>query len=180
MVPIKSTKTALAITLAVVVLATLFGSHRSLNALREKALVVFEQGQYGDGLGVQSDLEKQHSVCANVNTVAGRSLSADDDACRALLGFFDQRGTSQDPALVQAEREAARQVLDKLDGLDTLTDKDRGYVSDLRSELLSVELTISRDPYNLMAEEFNDKTLSAFPANILHTITGVKPLAVYR
>lgn len=176
----KSTKKALAITLAVVVIATLFGSHRSLNALREEALAVFEQGQYGDGLGVRSDLEKQQGVCANVRTVADRNLSADDAALKELAALCDKGYDPQDPAMAQKARAAAGQTLDRLDELDGVSEKDRGYVSDLRAELASLELTISRDPYNDLAEDFNQKTLAGFPANILGGLTGIKPLNVYR
>ena len=40
--------------------------------------------------------------------------------------------------------------------------------------------TIARNPYNQMAEEFNQKTLGVFPANLLRHITFVREAETFR
>lgn len=172
----KTTKTALVITLAVALLATLFGSHRSLNALRRDALAVFEQGEYGDGQGVKSDLERRADVCANLCAVARNNGLGQDERVQTLSRRVEEfRAGALDTDLSAP----AGEVMELLDTAP-LSDKDRGHLSDFRAELESLQITIRRDPYTQLAQDFNDKTLAAFPANILHTLTGVKPLTVYQ
>ncbi len=176
MVPIKSTKTALAITLAVVVLATLFGSHRSLNALRREALTVFEQGEYGDGHGVYSDLERRSGTCANLCSLARNHDLDSDRRVERLMGQVEAFRAGELDADLSTP---AQEVIALLDAAP-LSEEERRSLSGLEAQLASIEDTIRRDRYTQLAEDFNDKTLAAFPANILHTLTGVKPLAVYR
>ncbi len=169
----KSTKTAAVITLLVVILAALLGSCRSLNAERDKALTVFEHGEFGDGIGVKSDLERRAGVCANLCTVAGRNGMNDEADQLAKLVARLREGESQTDLLTPAYA-----LLDKLEkaGLD---EKDKGYLSGFRAELDSTADTIRRDLYTQMAQTFNERTLTAFPAGLLSRITGVKPLPIY-
>ena len=61
-----------------------------------------------------------------------------------------------------------------------LTLWDAKYLSGFEAQLESGVSTIARDPYTIMAAEYNDKTLQGFPANILGRLTGVKELPVYQ
>lgn len=176
---LKSRKAAFAITAGVMVASTLLGCHRSLAKERNTVLAVFEQGAYGDGIGVGSDLGRQQDVCANLSTVARRYLPGDDADLKALDGFLDQRGDTQDPETVLKERRTAQRVLEKLEEAD-LSDQDARYVSGFAAELESIALTIAADPYTQLARTFNQKTLGAFPASVLGPLTGVRALPVYQ
>ncbi len=165
---LKSRKGAALITAVVVVFSVLFGSARSLNQVREEAMQVFEQG-------VSGDLEARQSVCANLYTVAQRYLDPGTmgDFPR-LLGELEHgdlwRSTELDSS--------ARLLIVQLQSMD-LTEQDAKYLAGFRQELDSRAFSIAHDPYTAMAQEFNTVTLTAFPANILHTLTGVDPLPVY-
>ena len=172
----KSTKTALAITLAVMVIATLFGSHRSLNAVRKEALSVFTQGAAGDGVGVRSDLENRANACANLCAVARNNGLEGEGSVVALKSLVEQfRAGDLDAPLA----EGAQAVIDLLDPA-YLDRESRQDLSDLKATLTSIAMKISRDPYTDLAWTFDHKTLSAFPANVLGGLTGVKPLPIYQ
>ena len=170
MVPIKSTRTALIVTAAVILAAALFGSHRSLNALRKEALTVFSQGEYGDGIGVRSDLARRADACANLCTVAKNSGLGEAPQVEALRGQVEAFRAGDGPA---------HEVVDLLSGAE-LSEASRRDLSDLKATLDSIALRIRRDPYTGLAQDFNTKTLAAFPANVLGGLTGVRPLTVYQ
>ena len=172
----KSTKTALAITLAVVVLATLFGSHRSLNAVRKEALAVFEQGEYGGGVGVRFDLNRRADACANLCTVARNNGLEGEASVQTLKSRVEAFRAGDMTADLTGPAQA---VIDLLDPV-YLDQESRQDLADLKATLASISIKISRDPYTDLAWTFNYKTLSAFPANVLGGLTGVKPLPIYQ
>ena len=176
MVPIKSTRTALIVTAAVILAAALFGSHRSLNALRKEALTVFSQGEYGDGIGVRSDLARRADACANLCTVAQNSGLGETPQVEALRGRVEAFRAGDSAADLTGP---AQEVVDLLSGAE-LSEASRRDLSDLEATLDSIALRIRRDPYTDLAQTFNTKTLAAFPANVLGGLTGVKPLTVYQ
>ncbi len=175
MVPIKSAKTALIVTVAVILAATLFGSHRSLNALRKDALAVLEQGEYGDGVGVRSDLARRGDVCANLCTVARNNGLGESDAYRRLSAQVEAFRAGELDAELE---EPAQALMEALSGLP-LSERDQRHLSNFQAELGSIRDTIRRDKYTQMAQDFNTGTLAAFPANLLSRLTGVRPLPVY-
>lgn len=171
-----SKKTALAVLAAAVVLATLFGSHRSLNAVRRQALTVFTQGEYGDGIGVSSDLKRRGEVCANLREVAHNNGLDNSKAYRRLDGLVTDYLAGED---VFDELDGAAQALmDEMAAL-SLSERDARHLSDFQAELGSIRDTIRRDTYTQMAEDFNTGTLGAFPANLLSRLTGIRPLPLY-
>ena len=172
----KSTKTALAITLAVMVLATLFGSHRSLNAVRREALGVFAQGEYGDGIGVKSDLERRANACANLCAVARNSGLEGEASVQTLKSRVEAFRAGDTTADLSGP---AQEVVDLLSDTD-LDQESRKDLSDLKNTLASISDKVRRDPYTDLAQTFNTKTLAAFPANVLGGLTGIKPLPVYQ
>jgi hypothetical protein len=121
-------------------------------------------------------------VTANLLTVAGRYLNESDlaqlEGARNQLG--DWHGLNNGYSAYCTLQEKAAAVLDTLDGRSDVTDQDAKYLSGFRSQLNSAAATISRSSYNDLAEEFNEKTLSVFPASVLGTLTGVEALPIYR
>ena len=172
----KSTKTALAITLAVVVIATLFGSHRSLNAVRKEALSVFAQGAGGDGIGVKSDLERRADACANLCAVARNSGLENEASVQTLKDRVEAFRAGDTTVDLSGPAQAVMDLLDPV----YLDQESRRDLSDLKATLASISDKIRRDPYTDLAWTFNHKTLSAFPANVLGGLTGVKPLPIYQ
>lgn len=163
------TKKAAALVLAVsVVFGTLYGSHRSL---KSRGAGITAQNEL-----VMKDLQTRRDICANLCTVAGRYLSGGKDVeeLSRLLGE-DAQGVEVSDAL----NTAAKAVIEALSA-QSLTQEDARYVSGFRAQLDSLESTISRDRYNKLAKEYNEKVLGAFPARWLGSLTGIRELPVYR
>lgn len=163
-----------AVILAVAVVgSTLFGAHRSLTAV---AADVRAQGAQ-----VEQDLQSRAGIGANLYTVAGRYLDSGDADLKALDSALTAvSGGAADRSAQDALLAALTPVLEKLAQADGLSEKDRGYLSGFQTQLDSLAFTISHDPYNAAAAEFNNKTLGTFPANVLKTVAGVSELPVYR
>jgi len=91
--------------------------------------------------------------------------------------------------LAQAETpgqkyEAAQNLLQAVTELYTymgslpLSESDQKFRNSLYADINSHNIIISRSTYNQHAREFNN-TLKRFPANILGTLTFVRPLELY-
>ena len=164
------TRNGAALILAIAVaFGTLYGSRRSLTAEGKKITAQNEM--------VMKDLSTRIEIGENLYTVAGRYLSGTDlDSLRQSLDFL-----AQNDADVMGYIDLAaimRGVFYQMSTVDTLTEQDAKYLSGFEAQLESGVSTIARDPYTIMAAEYNDKTLQGFPANILGRLTGVKELPV--
>lgn len=177
---LKSRGGAALVTALVVLCSAVFGMGRGLNAVRADRLEVYEMGINGDGHSVAADLAARQAVCANLYTVAQRYLPETDPQMMALAGarnmLLDDHGDTASPNARLAE--AASDLIQTLDSL-ALSEKDAQYVSGFRAELQSRTLSIARDSYTELAQDFNQNVLDAFPANLLHRLVGVAPLPVY-
>ena len=179
----KKRRTALTVLALAVVFSVLFGSYRSLSALRRDAAVVFAQGEKGDGLSIDHDLSQRVQLANNLITVAGRYFDANDP----LLANVQTAGEALSAAGSPSEKFDANTELDTafwaLSGAmegQSLSQQDAKYRARLGDDFRSRDATISHDAYNRLAAEFNEKTLGVFPANVLGAATGVKPLELYR
>ena len=173
---LKSRGGAALITAVVVVFSIVFGTGRSLNAVRGDIWTVYDQGVNGDGHSVARDLEMRQATCSNLYTVAQRYLDpgAMGDFPR-LLGELEHGDLWR-----SAELDAsARLLIVQLQSMD-LSDQDAQYVAGFLTELDSRAFSIAHDPYTEMAQAFNDRTLTAFPANLLHRVAGVETLPIFR
>ena len=161
---LRNRKFAVALTAVVILCSAVFGSVRSLNAVRSDILATFEQG-------VAVDLDARRAVCANLVTVAQKYLPESDwESLNAEL----KRGADN----AQLQDQEARALIEKLQKTD-LSEQDAKYVSGFLTELDSRAYAIQNDPYNTLAEEFNDKTLRSFPVNLLNFTHAVKTLPTY-
>ena len=184
---LKSYRGAMIVMVVVIVLCVLLGSHRSLTAEREKVETLFYDGADGSGYSVYTDLADCVDISANLLSVAGRYL--DESQLEQLMGSRDELAASIDPdsryysignayqgyQRLTAEAETVITALEVCD----LSEKDAEYVRGFRTDLAARADTISRDPYNEKAEEFNSDVLGAFPANLLRRITSVDEVQVF-
>ena len=178
---LKSRRGAAVITALVVAFSIVFGAGRSLNAVRNDIWTVYDQGVNGDGHSVRGDLEARRNTCINLYKVATNYLPETDlDGLASLL----ERTARENESISRTT--ASYEDLDVIAGLvirklqeQPLSGKDAQYVSGFQTELQSRTFSIAHDPYTEMAETFNTRTLTAFPANLLHRVAGVKSLPVY-
>ena len=175
-------KVAAILMVVMMVVATLFGSHRSLSALSKKAEQVFYNGVSGDGLCIQNDLTNRAEQAYNLTTVAKRYLSASDPTVAKVLDAWAQMSSANtigrkyqaNQALTTATTELYELLLPM-----ELSESDGRYLRSIYTDLGSRNDTISHDPYNQLASAFNAE-LDGFPAKLLGSLTGIHPLELFR
>lgn len=175
----KEYKRALAVLCGVVVIGTLFGSHRSLAAERKtvEKLAYLQQ----NGGSIQTDLSDAADVAANLATLGEKYfpgqeevslLKASVSALRNASGLTDEFEALEDLStrsyvLVERLRQA------------DLSEKDASAAEGLYTDLVAAFHRMSYDDYNAHAVHFNQKILGCFPANLLGGVTGVRALPVF-
>lgn len=170
-----------------IIVAILIGSHNSLTKLSDKAEAVFYEGINGDGLCIQSDLDKRSELARNLVTVSSAYVPQDSPLLKNVES-------------ARSELKSASDIDDKFDANNTLDEAVFNLYSTLekegitqKEELLnnfsknptriytefrSFGDTIKHDKYNSCANEFNS-ALKVFPANILSKFTFVNSLQLF-
>ena len=179
---LKKQSAAIAVMILMILAATLFGGHSSLAKLRGEAERVFAAGIDGDGIGIQNDLEERSAAAYNLVNIARKYLPETDASIQGVLTARDAlsaAGSISDKYEAdQALSDAVTDLKNKLDDVN-LSEKDAPYPDRLYTNFLSRGETISHDPYNRLAAEFN-AALTEFPASLLSKLTGVKSLELFR
>ena len=180
---LKSHRGAMAIAALVIALSVLFGFHRSATAARAAVEEQFYTGADGSGYSIASDLDQRRAAAQNLLVVAGRYLDEGDMAMADVAAAVRELERADSPAdkyvwnqALEENTEALRAALAD----QALTEKDAGYVENLRAELAGRADAIRRDPYNQRADQFNHTVLGVFPANLLKRITFVRDAEAFR
>ncbi len=172
---LKKRGTAVAITVVLIILSILFGSHRSLARLYNRVADVFENGSSGNGYGIRYDLDARASYAYNMIAVAKRYLPENHLKITALETAADSlknaKSVSEAYEADLALTDAASALYDILGGCP-LSEADKGYRESIMTDLESSEYKISHSDYNDFARKYNE-TLKKFPASILRVITSV-------
>jgi len=166
----------------------LLGGMKGLNGLYKDAETVFFTGEDKDGICVANDLSERVSAAANMITVARKYESSMSDSCRAALtALNDATGTMEillgKPADL-ADIIAGNKPLDtamadlfrEMGNLE-LSQQDEKYRQSLYADFNSRNDTISHDPYNLYAQEYQ-QAADKFPASLIAAVMPVKKATV--
>ena len=169
----------LCLVLMVVLIAagTWIGGYKSLSSLYSQAEDVFFTGERGDGICIANDLTERVTAAANLVTIASNypgvkekvenvtDISANLSNALSRRDVFDLPGwnTSLDIAMTDLYNAL---------GEETLTAQHEKYRQSLYAEFTSRGHTISHDPYNQYAQEYN-QAVKGFPASLLVNITPV-------
>ena len=178
----RNRKTAALVLALAVAAAVLFGGWRSLSSYARRVENVFTAGAERDGLSIQGDLDQRLGLSANLQSIAGRYLSADDPLLTELTAARTALAAAKTP---HEKYEANRRLTDAAAALNavllqtSLSEQDERYRSGQYASLLACNETISRDPYNQQAQAFNE-ALEDFPASLIAKLTAIKPLELYR
>lgn len=176
----KNRKVAAILMVVLILGSALGGAKRSLEKLRQEAEQVFYQGADGDGLGIQNDLDERAKLAYNLVTVAKRCLPEDRQEITQTLAARDALLYAKDiHEKYRANLELTEATEALYQAMEGLSADDEKFRIRLHTDLQSRNDTISHDPYNRTAEEFNRK-LDAFPANLLGGLTGVKDAPLFR
>lgn len=179
---LRERKFAALIMVVMIVLSIFGGSYRSLSALRNEAETVFYNGANGDGLGIYNDLEKRVALSYNLMTIALKYVDDEEPTLVAVEEAREKLISAGEPEEKYRANlsltEATTALLSTLEGL-ALSEKDETYRIRIQTELKSADDTISHDPYNQYAQEFNS-ALGTFPANLLGKLMQIHSLSLFR
>ena len=171
----KDCKVAIDVMALAILLAIPLGFLRTMYRFYNDLEQEFYQGAYQDGLSIQSDLEERMLLAQNLVTVARRYLDAEDPSIdQTLQARLDLENAQTPSEKYQANNRLtdATAILYETLGNAPLSEKDQDYRRSLYADLLSRNDTISHDPYNRLALEYNQK-LDGFPAALLAQLLGV-------
>lgn len=174
-------KKALAIlVMALLMLLAPFVSARvHLAGQRAKALQMFEQGEYGDGVSIANDLAARAAQAANLLVIARRYV--DESALRKVEQAREALLAADNPAQLYKANQALGEACDALDQAllaKELSAADERYRAGIRAELLSRANTIQNDGYNAAAAAYNKK-VSGLPASLFCGVQGLGRLTLF-
>jgi hypothetical protein len=178
---LKQRKTAWAITILVVLAASLLGAWTSLGKLRTETADMFVKGVTRDDPGIQHDLDWLMELAHNLTVVGGRYLDEADPQLQAVRKAREQLSAAASPAAKYDAADrlvAASAALILSLGQRELEARDSQYNQSIKADMESRWLIIARNEYNDKAAKFNE-LLEQFPANVLGKLVGVQPLELF-
>ena len=172
---LKNRNVAIVITVIVIVLSILGGSHRSLLAAAYSAERHFDD--------IQRDLDTRIGLASNLQVVAERYLYIGEDALveldTAITNLRDAQ-TANEKAIANQQMTAATERMDIVLQNENLSVTDERYRIQIRTDLASYNQIIGHSKYNEKVDQYNAEVLGKFPANILAQLTGVPKLESFR
>ncbi|MBQ2370061.1 MAG: LemA family protein [Peptococcaceae bacterium] len=172
---LKNRNVAIVITVIVIVLSILGGSHRSLLAAAYSAERHFDD--------IQRDLDTRIGLASNLQVVAERYLYIGEDALveldTAITNLRDAQ-TANEKAIANQQMTAATERMDIVLQNENLSVPDERYRIQIRTDLASYNQIIGHSKYNEKVDQYNAEVLGKFPANILAQLTGVPKLESFR
>lgn len=166
---------------ACVLFSLSFSGGRALSNLRQDIETIFYQGVNGDGLCIDRDLARRAECADNLANTASNYASID----KALVENAREASNQLAAATAISDKYQANQACQRaVEALyaamenTALSASDDSFAYKEYKEFQSRADTISRDFYNERAAQFN-QALSAFPADLIGGLSGVKPLDLF-
>ncbi len=181
----KKRRNAILIAVVVIVLATVFGVHRSLSSAIRKVEDGFADGVFSETLGyqlpsIESQLRVQSNAGTNMLTIGAKygAVSAETQALReARLSLQELLEGDAGPSLLydadQRFVEAAEALYRALSALDDLTAADRADLETDYGNITGAARVIANSEYNDSVRAFQRDVLGVFPTNLLRHIAFV-------
>ncbi len=179
---LRSRPLAWGILAAVLVLGTLFGTGRSVTALRQEVTEAFYVGTDQSGYGVATNLSLRIEYARNLCKIAA---DYDTDAERAAV---EAACVALESAESFSEKYDANTALtDAVDTLDRrlqqleLTQEDESYRKSLTADIDSYQMKLDKlaVSFNSSVRSFNQDILGSFPVNVLRIPAGLEEVEEY-
>lgn len=175
---------AICLVLMVVLIAagTWIGGYKGLSGLYSDVEEVFFTGEDRDGICIANDLAERATAAVNLFTIASNYAGVQDEtqavsAASADLSAAIQREDIAALSEKNQKLDTAMTALYNALGEESLSEQNEKYRQKLYADFNSRNDTISHDPYNQYAQEYN-QALSGFPAGLLAAVTPVPSEAV--
>lgn len=172
---LKNRTVAICITVVVILLSILGGSHRSL------LVAAYSADRYFDD--IQRDLDTRIGLASNLHVVAERYLASDDVTLRDLevaIDALSNAWTANEKAKANQNLTVATERMDLTLQNVILSSTDDRYRIQIRTDLASYNQIIGHSKYNDKVDAYNTEVLGSFPANVLAQLTGVPKLESFR
>ena len=179
---LKNRRMAAGMMVLMILLSILLGAWRSGSRLYGEVETLFYNGEAGNGIGVASDLRQRAESAVNMIIVAKRNLDQNDPCIlelEAAVTEVHKAKTLQERHEADVEMAGSMTALYEALGEAALSEKDAGYRSSLYADFSSAAMTMSHDPYNAQAVEYN-RALSTFPGGLLMKLCGFDDAPVFR
>ena len=177
---LKNRNVAVGITVVIMILAAILGSGRSMDAAAYKVERYFIEGS--GGYSIQRDLDARTGLAKNLLVIAERNLYSGEEAVMELqeaITMMEKAETVKEKAAANQQLTAAAERMNLVLEECALSTSDDRYRRQIRTDLASYSQTISHDPYNEMATEYNEQVLGGFPANVLKLVNGADELETF-
>lgn len=165
-------------------IAIIAGGCRALGSAKNHAERVFVYGVNGDGASIASDLAYRSEYAARLSAEAAKYMPEEDALCPAVASAASDLSLAETKSekyrmnvLLTEKLNALRQWLSSNE-LPPAGSADAAYINELFTGLESRAQTISHDPYNLYAREYNE-LISTFPYNLYKKIMRVNELELF-
>lgn len=174
---LKTRSTATAIAVVIVILATIFGVHRSVNAQVKKAENAFFTGVYLEDEGyyeksIESQLEQRANAANGILSIAAGIDSIKDEtddlrkARESLLEATKYSAKYNANEKLQKAYEKLLPVLEKQEFPENMSSALKSYCTTMNG----AQTVIERSHYNDSIDEFKHDTLGTFPVSLLKYI----------
>ena len=163
-----------------VLLSVLLSGGMAMRDMRLEARQVFYEGVAKNGAGIDRDLDERaenaRMLAENVARFVGESpeLIALREACDVLLAADEIE--LRHAAYLQLES-AVDACYAQVEAL-LLSDDERRKVGYVYREICAQSDMIRRDPYNMLARDFNE-SIAKFPAYLIAGMTGIDKLQFF-
>lgn len=178
---LKNRHIAALIMCVMILLGFLLGAAASGRRLYGRVEDIFYNGAKGNGVGIASDLGNRAEAAGNLGTIAVKYIDPRDDMIEDLEDAIDDMNDDDLSNVAEANADlekAVSRIYDRLGDLD-LSQKDAEYRSSLYADFMSYGSTMSHDPYNQAAAEYNSE-IRAFPGNIFFALMGYDAAPLFR
>ncbi len=179
---LKNRRIAAGVMVLMILLSVLLGAWRSGSRLYGEVETLFYNGEAGNGIGVASDLSQRAEAAVNLIIVAKRNMDQTDPVIldlEAAVTEVNVAGSLMARFSADNEMAGCMTALYEALGEVALSEKDAGYRSSLYADFTSAAMTMSHDPYNAQAVEYN-RALNTFPGGLLMQLFGFEDAPVFR
>jgi len=173
-------RNAVILTAVIVVISIFSGAVRSLNKMRNDAVLTFENGALRDGVSVANDIKRRANLAWDMALIAEKYIG-ETDTTKKMKEFIDKFEKEKDIAnKFKISSDIAKAASELYSAIDKQILTDELHLkkwSDIYTELAK-ENTIKNDKYNNEAFVFNQK-LNKLPARLIKRLGLIEELPVY-
>jgi ABC-type Na+ efflux pump permease subunit len=178
---LKNRKFAILITVAVVVLATLFGVHRSAGKAAGQIEALFYNGVYLDEEeyrepSIDSQLKKRDTAALGLISIAANYdevKNLNSDLKQARNDLLDAVRIS-DKYMADEKLQKSYEALVAALMQQELTDREKEAAEHYAATMDGARSLIQKSSYNSAVGEFMNETMGSFPVNLLKSLAFVR------